>query len=67
MKTADILKELANGAILCVGLGPEGKEYWLEPKRIMVRSDQAEAMIPNLKPGGDRLFDDFTSQTWRIK
>jgi hypothetical protein len=44
-----------------------GPVYWLEPKRIIVRSDVADRVIklPGIVPGGDRLFKDAVDQTWR--
>jgi hypothetical protein len=41
----------------------DGKCYWLEPGRYLIRRDQAERLIPLLKPGG-KLFDGAEAQTW---
>jgi hypothetical protein len=42
--------------------------YWLEPKRVIIRSDIAERILslPGVKGGGDSLFKDVTCQTWRL-
>jgi len=68
MTTKDVLAAMANGAVLCVGYSDGGKIFWLEPKRTIVPKEIGEAItkLPGLKPGGDRLFDDATSQTWRV-
>lgn len=64
MKTKEILEELSKGATLCKGY--EGFEiiYWLEPRRIIVRSDVAETLMKILRPSGDGLIDGST-QTWK--
>jgi hypothetical protein len=54
------------GARLCMEHTEEGRVYWLSPRRIIVRADQAEKIIPLLKDSGDALpFKDAVSQTWR--
>ena len=67
MKTSEILEKLSKGAVLCMGYDEDGEHYWLEPSRVTVRTDVAEQLITVLEPGGDRLFKDFASQTWRAK
>ena len=44
------------------------KVFWIEPRRVIVRSDVAEKIIglPNVKSGGDSLFKDAPAQTWRL-
>jgi hypothetical protein len=68
MTTKQILEALAKGAVLCRGLEGGETVFWLEPRRIIIRSDVARAIIsmPGLVPGKDGLFDDSYSQTWRI-
>jgi hypothetical protein len=67
MKMKEINAALAEGEILCSAHGPKGTEYWLEPSYMTVRSDLAERLIQTLQPGGDSLFSDHLSQTWRAK
>ena len=68
MTTKQILEAMAKGAVLCCGLEGGESVFWLEPRRIIIRSDIARAIIamPGLAPGRDGLFDDSYSQTWRI-
>jgi hypothetical protein len=70
MNTKDVLKEMSKGAVLCMehtADTTQPKVFWLEPKRILIRADIAEAVtkLPGVLPGGDSLFRDAVSQTWR--
>lgn len=70
MTTKEVLAAMQKGAVLCMefsGTLDQPKVYWLEPKRILIRSDVAEGVIslPGVKPGGDSLFKDAVAQTWR--
>jgi hypothetical protein len=41
----EVLKAMSKGAVLCKEYAPAGPVYWLEPKRIIIRSDVANAVI----------------------
>ena len=63
-----ILEAMTKGAILCMEYDRSNKVFWIEPRRVIVRSDVAEKIIglPNVKSGGDSLFKDAPAQTWRL-
>jgi hypothetical protein len=67
MTTKEVLAALGKGAVLCKEYAYSGPVFWLEPKRIIIRSDVAERVIasPGIVPGSDRLFEDAPPQTWR--
>jgi hypothetical protein len=69
MTTKEVVKAMIKGAVLCMEYAPAGPVYWLEPKRIIIRSDIADRVIklPGIVPGGDRLFKDEVGQTWRAE
>jgi hypothetical protein len=68
MTSQKIIRLMAKGSTLCMGWRDGERQYWLEPSRLTVRSDMAEKIItlPGIKPGGDSLFHDLKSQTWRL-
>jgi hypothetical protein len=68
MTSKQVLEAMQKGAVLCMEYDGQDKVYWLEPKRIIIRSNVAEAILtfPNLKSGGDSLFRDTPCQTWRL-
>jgi hypothetical protein len=68
MTAKEVLNAMAKGEVLCMGYDKNGMQYWLEPRRILVRSDVAQRVInlPNIVTGGDRLFSDASSQTWKM-
>ena len=68
MSTKEILEAMTKGAILCMEYNGRDKVFWIEPRRIIVRSDVAEKIIglPNVQSGGDSLFKDAPAQTWRL-
>jgi hypothetical protein len=70
MNLKQVLEAMSKGEVLCMGYSNEGngKEYWLEPRRAMVRCDVAERVISivGIEIGGDRLFTDASSQTWKM-
>jgi len=61
-----IIQAMSEGAILCMERSP--RVYWIEPSRIIVRSDTAQKIIalPGVVGGGDSLFKDTLCQTWRL-
>jgi hypothetical protein len=63
-----IIQAMSGGAILCMERSPRGNVYWIQPSRIIVRSDTAEKIIalPGVVGGGDSLFKDALCQTWRL-
>jgi hypothetical protein len=67
MTAKEVVEAMARGAVLCMEHAPEGKVFWLEPKRILIRADVGERVvqIPGIRPGGDVLFNDCASQTWK--
>lgn len=69
MTSKKVLEAMASGAILCMGWEGEEQVYWLEPKRVRVRSDVATVIIalPGVISGGDSLFKDAPAQTWRMR
>ena len=68
MTTKQILEAISKGAILCMEYDGRDKVFWIEPRRVIVRSDVAEKIIGllNVKSGGDSLFKDAPAQTWRL-
>jgi hypothetical protein len=66
MTTKEVIEAMRKGAVLCMEHNEDGKTYWLEPRRIIVRSDVARNVIsfPGIKKGGDKLFKDAVDQTW---
>lgn len=68
MTTKQILEAMAEGAILCMGYEGRDKVFWIEPRRIIVRSDVAEKIIslPGVASGGDSLFKNVPAQTGRL-
>jgi hypothetical protein len=62
------LAAMSKGAILCRGYEGFEDVFWLEPRRIRIRSDVARQIIvlPGVVSGKDGLFDDSYAQTWRI-
>jgi len=59
---------MSSGSTLCMEFDGDGnKVFWLEPRRILIRADVGErvVMLPGIIPGGDSLFDNTTSQTWK--
>ena len=69
MTAKEVLKAMSKGAVLCKEYAPAGAVYWLEPKRIIIRSDVANAVIklPGIVPGDDCLFRDEAGQTWKAE
>jgi hypothetical protein len=68
MTAKEVIKAMGKGAVLCKEYAPAGPVYWLEPKRIIIRSDVA-ATVSRL-PGivsGDGLFKGEAGQTWRAE
>jgi hypothetical protein len=59
-----IIQAMSEGAILCMERSP--RVYWIEPSRIIVRSDTAQKIIALQVGGGDSLFKDTLCQTWRL-
>jgi len=68
MTTKQVLAAMSKGAVLCKEYAYGGPVFWLEPKRIIIRSNVAERVIacPGIVPGSDGLFKDAPPQTWRI-
>ena len=68
MTAKQILEAMSKGAILCMEYSGRDKVFWIEPRRIIVRSDVADKIIglPNVKSGGDSLSKDTPAQTWRL-
>jgi hypothetical protein len=69
MTTKEVLAAMSKGAMLCKEYDRNGPVFWLEPRRIIIRSDIAERVIacPGIVPGGDRLFTDAAPQTWHAQ
>jgi hypothetical protein len=67
MTAKEVLDDMHKGATLCIEHTKDGRVFWLEPRRIIVRTDVADRVIefPGIVPGGDRLFKDAASQTWK--
>lgn len=68
MTSKQVLDAMSKGAVLCMEFSGGDRVYWLEPKRVILRSDVAERILslPNMKSGGDSLFKDTPCQTWRL-
>jgi hypothetical protein len=65
MTAKEVIKAMSKGAVLCKEYAPAGPVDWLEPKRIVIRSDVAATVIK--LPGivsGDGLFRGEAGQTW---
>ena len=69
MTEKEVVKAMSKGAVLCREHAPSGAVYWLEPRRIIIRSDVANVVIglPGIVSGGDGLFGDGCSQTWNME
>ena len=69
MTTKEVLAAMSKCAVLCKEHAYGGPVFWLEPRRIIIRSNVAERVIayPGIVPGSDRLFDDARPQTWRAQ
>ena len=67
MTAKEVIIAMSKGAVLCKEYDRNGPVFWLEPRRIIIRSNVAERVIayPGIVPGSDRLFDDAPPQTWR--
>jgi len=68
MTTKEVLDAMHKGATLCMEHTKDGRVFWLGPRRIIIRSEVADRVIefPSIVPGGDRLFKDEASQTWKV-
>jgi hypothetical protein len=66
MSMKEVLDAMHKGATLCMEHTKDGRVFWLEPRRLIIRSDVADRVIefPSIVPGGDGLFKDEASQTW---
>ena len=68
MTTKEVLDAMHKGATLCMEHTKDGRVFWLEPRRIIIRSDVADRVIefPSIVTGGDGLFKDEASQMWKV-
>jgi hypothetical protein len=62
MTTKQILEAMTKGAILCVEYNGPDKVFWIEPRRVIVRSDVAEKIIGLRR----QPLKDAPAQTWRL-
>ena len=68
MTTKEVLDAMHKGATLCMEHTKDGRVFWLKPRRIIIRSDVADRVteFPGIVSGGDVLFKDEASQTWKV-
>jgi hypothetical protein len=68
MNMKQVVAAMGKGATLCMEYDKEnGKVFWLEPTRTLIRQDVGERVIelPFIINGGDSLFSDTPTQTWK--
>jgi hypothetical protein len=69
MNLKQVVAAMGKGATLCMEYNKEqGKVFWLEPTRTLIRQDVGERVIelPFIATGGDTLFKDTSAQTWKV-